>query len=511
VVDGLLGRPHDGSVTWVRASDSLTGSLEVASAAFDGDPATAWTTGRSEPNRQWIEVNLPGARTIDHLPLTIIADRLHSVPTEIELSVDGRSLGRFPLPAVQSQPDQGATARVDVPLPEPVTGSSFRLQITGIRAVTTNDWTGNRAVDQPAALAEIGLPGPTVPARPARFDSGCRDDLLSIDGEPVAVRITGTMDDALARRPLTIATCGGSAGPVPLGGGEHDVRAVPGDLMAIDVDQLVLRSAAGGKASAATGPLAAEAIAARTDPEATATPRLTVRHNGHDHVEVEVSGATPGEPFWLVLGQSFNDGWAATVGGEGIAGPELVDGFANGWQVVPDAESFVVDLRFAPQRRVDLAIAVSALAAVLCLLLTIRRPRSAVIAPSALAEPYSRVLAFRYEGALPTMRTAVLTGVGVGLLGFVVAGPAVGLVVGTAAGVGARHEAFRRWLLLASPAALGIAALYVLYIQVRHAPLPGFEWPIEMDRVHPFGWLAILLVVADVIVDRVWQARRTDT
>jgi arabinofuranan 3-O-arabinosyltransferase len=511
VVDGLLGRPHDGSVTWVRASDSLTGSLEVASAAFDGDPATAWTTARSEPNRQWIEVNLPQARTIDHLPLTIIADRLHSVPTEVELSVDRRSLGRFPLPAVQSQPDQGATARVDVPLPEPVTGSSFRLQLTGIRAVTTNDWTGNRAVDQPAALAEIGLPGPPVPARPARFDSGCRDDLLSIDGKPVAVRITGAMDDALARQPLTIATCGGSAGPVPLGGGEHDVRAVPGDLMAIDIDRLVLRSAAGGRASAATGPLAAEAIVARPDPEATATPRLTVRHDGHDHVEVEVSGATPGEPFWLVLGQSFNDGWAASVAGEGVAGPELVDGFANGWQVVPDADSFVVDLRFAPQRRVDVAIAVSALAAVLCLLLTIRRPRSAVIAPSALAEPYSRVLAFRYEGALPTMRTAVLTGVGVGLLGFVVAGPAVGLVVGTAAGVGARHETFRRWLLLASPAALGVAALYVLYIQVRHAPLPGFEWPIEMDRVHPFGWLAILLVVADVIVDRVWQARRTDT
>jgi hypothetical protein len=109
------------------------------------------------------------------------------------------------------------------------------------------------------------------------------------------------------------------------------------------------------------------------------------------------------------------------------------------------------------------------------------------------------------------MRTAVLTGAGVGLLGFVVAGPAVGLVVGGAAGLGARHETFRRWLLLASPVALGIAALYVLYIQVRHAPQPGFDWPTEMDRVHPFGWLAILLVVADVIVDRVWQARRSDT
>jgi arabinofuranan 3-O-arabinosyltransferase len=238
---------------------------------------------------------------------------------------------------------------------------------------------------------------------------------------------------------------------------------------------------------------------------------VTVVHEGQDQVEVEVSGATPGEPFWLVLGQSFNDGWTASIDGERIADPELVDGFANGWQVVPDAKSFVVDVRFTPQRRVDLAIAVSAVAAAVCLMLTIRRPRAAVIAPSSLAEPYSKVLAFRYEGALPTMRTAVLTGVGVGLLAFVVAGPAVGAVVGTAAGLGARHEAFRRWLLLGSPLALGVAALYVLYIQVRHGPAPGFEWPIEMDRVHPFGWLAILLVVADVIVDRVWQARRTDT
>ncbi|MGH9230536.1 MAG: alpha-(1-_3)-arabinofuranosyltransferase domain-containing protein [Acidimicrobiales bacterium] len=510
-IDGLLGRPHDGSVAWARASGSLAGSLEVASAAFDGDPATAWTTPRSKPNRQWIEVVLPEARTIDQLPLTIVADRLHSVPTEIELTVDGRSLGRLPLPAIESQDEQNATATVDVPLPAPATGSTFRVQFTGMRAVTTNDWVSARAVDQPAALAEIGLPGPAVPSRPDAFDSGCRDDLLSIDGEPVAVRVTGSMDTALARQPLAIVTCGDSAGPVDLDGGDHDVRAIAGDLLGVDLDQLVLCSASGGAASSTTEPLVDEAIAARADDDVAATPRVTLLDDGQDRVEVEVSGATPGEPFWLVLGQSFNDGWAASTDGEEIAGPELVDGFANGWRVVPDTGSFVVDLRFAPQRRVDLAIAVSALAAALCLLLTIRRPRSAIIAPSALAEPYSRVLAFRYDGALPTMRTAVLTGVGVGLLGFVVAGPAIGLVVGGAAGLGARHETFRRWLLLASPVALGVAALYVLYIQVRHAPPPGFGWPMEIDRVHPFGWLAILLLVADVIVDRVWQARRSDT
>jgi hypothetical protein len=510
VIDELVGRPHDGSVPWARASNALTGSLEVASAAFDGDPGTAWTTARSKPDRQWIEVNLPEPQTIDQLPLTVVADRLHSVPTEVELMVDGTSLGRFPLPPIETEAEQNTTATVDVHLPEPVTGSTFRVRFTGIRPVTTNDWVSDRPVDQPAAIAEIGLPGPTVPARPDTFDSGCRDDLLTIDGQPVSVRITGTMDAALAREPLAVTPCGASAGPRNLGGGDHEVATAIGELRGIDVDQLVLRSAPGGAASAATGPLGAEAGGPGSGDEA-AAPTMTVADEGHDHVRVEVSGAMPGEPFWLVLGESYNDGWAASIDGTKLAAPELVDGFANGWQVVPEDESFVVDLRFAPQRRVDLGIGLSVVAAAVCLLLTIRRPRAAVIAPPSLAEPYSRVLAFRYEGALPTVRTAVLTGIGVGLLSFLVAGPAVGLVVGVAAGVGARHETFRRWLLLASPAALGVAALYVLYIQVRHAPEPSFEWPIEMHRVHPLGWLAILLLVADVIVDRVWQARRTDT
>ena len=206
----------------------------------------------------------------------MIADRLHSVPSEIELTVDGRSLGRFPLPAIRSQDEQNATATVDVPLPEPATGSTFRVGLTGMRAVTTNDWATNRALDQPAALAEIGLPGPTVPARPDAFDSGCRDDVLSVDGEPVAVRVTGSTNAALTRQPLAIATCGNSAGPVELDGGDHDVRATSGDLLAIDLDQLVLRSAAGGAASPATGPLVAEASASRPDDEVAASPRVSV-------------------------------------------------------------------------------------------------------------------------------------------------------------------------------------------------------------------------------------------
>jgi hypothetical protein len=133
-----------------------------------------------------------------------------------------------------------------------------------------------------------------------------------------------------------------------------------------------------------------------------------------------------------------------------------------------------------------------------------------VNAPAAMAEPYSSVLAFRYDGALPSRRRAMWTGLGVGLLAWILAGPGVGVLVGLAAGLGARHETFRRYLLLASPIALGLAALYVLYIQTRWNPDPSFDWPIEMKRPHPLGWAAVLLLVADVVVDRVWQARRTD-
>jgi hypothetical protein len=190
--------------------------------------------------------------------------------------------------------------------------------------------------------------------------------------------------------------------------------------------------------------------------------------------------------------------------------PTLVDGFANGWLVTPDAASFEVEMQFAPQQRVNVAIVLSLLSALVCLALVVRRPRVVVDAPSSLAEPYSSVLAYRYDGALPTRRVAVWTGLGVGLLGLLFAGPGVGLVVGLLAGIGARHETFRRYLLLGSPIALGLCALYVLYIQARHAPPPSFDWPIEVRRPHPIGWLAVLILVADVIVDRVWQSHRTD-
>jgi len=314
------------------------------------------------------------------------------------------------------------------------------------------------------------------------------------------------MADARAGEPLTLATCDGSA--LALGNGEHEITTAPGQDAGLDVDGLVLRSGAGGSATpSGSGTLAGEAAAGAIP----SGPTVEVRHDDHDRAAAEVTGATPGEPFWLVLGQSFNPGWHATIDGHSLGEPVLVDGFANGWLVTPDDASFTVDMRFTPQGRVDVAFWISIAAALMCLILVVRRPRRVVNAPASEAEPYSSVLAFRYDGALPSRRTAVWTGVGVFLLSWMLAGPWVGLAIGIAAGIGARHETFRRYLLLASPLALGVCALYVLYIQARWNPSPSFDWPIEMRRPHPIGWVAVLALVADAVVDRVWQKRRTDS
>ena len=142
--------------------------------------------------------------------------------------------------AVVDGDHQNSTAEVEAVLPEEVTGSSFRFRLTGIRAVTTNDWVSDSEVDQAVAIAEIGLPGPKVPELPERFDTGCRDDLLTIDGESEPVRATGPMSTVLAGDPVPLATCSGD--PVVLGGGEHEIDTAPGDSSGLDIDQLVLRS-----------------------------------------------------------------------------------------------------------------------------------------------------------------------------------------------------------------------------------------------------------------------------
>ena len=86
-------------------------------------------------------------------------------------------------------------------------------------------------------------------------------------------------------------------------------------------------------------------------------PQVTVTGEGPVAYRLSVSGATPGKPFWLVLGQSLSPGWQAKADGIGSLGkPQLVDGYANGWLITPKSSDFDVSLDWTPQKRVWIGI-----------------------------------------------------------------------------------------------------------------------------------------------------------
>jgi len=80
-----------------------------------------------------------------------------------------------------------------------------------------------------------------------------------------------------------------------------------------------------------------------------------------------------------VLGQSVNKGWKATIQGSGqvLGSSMLIDGFANGWLVKPTGSATVsVTLRWKPQTSENIALVVSAVSVLACLVLVlVRRPR----------------------------------------------------------------------------------------------------------------------------------------
>jgi len=507
-IDAVLG------LGGARASDSesLPGCLRCrGAAAADGDPTTAWNTPFVGVTNQWVQLDVRKPVTVDQMHLKVVADGRHSLPTAIELQVDG-AVRELRLPPIRNRTAENATVPVTLHFPA-MRGRSVRVTIAAVKPqLATRESTGD-TVTAPVGIAELGVPGLRVAPAPATVPATCRSDLLAIDGKPFPVRITGSSANAADVSALSVTPCDprrpGRVPTINLGAGDHLLRTSDGLVTGLQIDRLALGSAAGGD------PLAVRdgrvtGLGTRPLP----APRVTVVHNGATRMRLHVTDA--GSPFWLVLGESQSDGWKATVAHEGSLGrSQLVDGYANGWLVHPKESSFDVVLEWTPQRRVWAAIWISLAAAIACIgIVAVSYVRRR--APSTVAAPDART---RLEWPIPPRRARgevalhgrarVLVPVLAGLVAALVFAPWAGVLVALLLAVMQWRPRVRAVLVLAPPLLLALAGVYILYLQHHFRFPPLFEWPTLFPYARPLAWLAVVLLSADVVAERYGIADRT--
>ena len=279
---------------------------------------------------EWIELRLPGER-LDHV------DVLQSVPkglvgvdaiTAAEVSVNGGEPFLVNL-------KQGRT-RVDFPKTR-----VRRLRLTIDRVA---------GLGGQVRISELTAGRARIPAAPgSRRLRGCVE-LARVDGDPLQVRLAGTVGDLAAGEALPVSGCDG---PLRLGAGDHRVRSSPGWL----VDLLGLSSPAPGSRLA---PLPAPAAL-----------RVTER----SPAGMTVHAGRAGGPYYLVVGQGYDRRWQATMDGRPLGPPLLLDGYSVGWRIT-DQRPHRFEVAFAPQRMAGWAFAASAAGLVLVVvLLSGWRPR----------------------------------------------------------------------------------------------------------------------------------------
>ena len=376
VIDKAVGRPgSDYSGTVAYSLGRLPNALRAnAMATLDNDQTTVWQPGFSAAHQagQWLRYELRSPISFDHLDLQVVADGRHSVPTSLTIKTENGQ-ATVALPPLADSSVAGAV--VDVPVSFPMLrGRSIKVTVDSVRLVNSLNYYSQTPIALPIAIASIGLPGVQAPTVPAQIPSSCRGDLLTVDGAPLWVQIAGTSKDALDRKALTVSLCGPDAQGVSLGAGDHTVRSALGHDASFDVDQLALDSAPGGGAMALASPTTL------TAPTVTPSPHLTVGRATATSIQATVTGVatTPGAAaFDLILGESINKGWhAKVVGGPDLGPPVLIDSFANGWRIDPTTmASAVADGRmtiaivWAPQKTANLAVIVSTLAIIGCIVL----------------------------------------------------------------------------------------------------------------------------------------------
>ncbi|HLN05080.1 MAG TPA: alpha-(1-_3)-arabinofuranosyltransferase family protein [Acidimicrobiales bacterium] len=554
MIDSLLAGPDVFGGAVIGSNERLPGDLNARAVfAFDGNPKTFWSPGFDGPAQigAWMQVSLLHPITFDHLNLQVIADGRHSVPTRIRITTDAGGSDLVSLPPIRDRKAIDSVVSVPVSFPS-LTGSTIRFTIEAIRTVATINWYSEKPITMPVGIAEVGLPGVrfTPESQSARLPSVCSSDLLRIDGQPVWLKVSGTVGATEELQGLTISGCGPDTNGIALGAGTHTLVAIPGKITGWNLDRLVLDSAPGG---AALPPLAdGQAIPTpgtigTQGMPALANPTVRVLASTATFAKLDVNGATG--PFWLVLGESVNAGWEATgPRGRSLGPSQLIDGYANGWYVTPTrGGTFTVSLRWKPQSIVTPAVLASGGTLCVCVVLgfvpigTVRRRlrrrgahsaderaegppdgrvahRGAISGPAATPVDATRPAAtpvfgspFAGAGVAPMLLGCVLVAAICGAVALAVLPPPwaspIAAVTAVATLCALRWSAARSLLSLSAIGCFAAAGAVTVFDQIRHHYPPGASWPHNFETAGVLAFVGVVALATDAIVEVVRHRR----
>ncbi|MDG2039682.1 MAG: alpha-(1-_3)-arabinofuranosyltransferase family protein [Ilumatobacter sp.] len=449
----------------VTESGHLAGTPTArGAAAFDGSTQTSWITPFDEA--VGASIGLAGTGTA----------------TEIEIV---QPVGDFaPITRIRVT-DRSGSAEIDVNpespstlmLPRPFDLAGLTITIVAVDERLTIDRRFGEPFGLPAAISEVMFEGRTAGVTTTdRLDAECRRDLLTLDGEPIAISFDVATADALAGRPINASVCDP---PRLLNGGTHELASTAGTATGFDVDTVVLTDGA---------PPTVGARDRTVDPAAT-----VLVDSSRQARTVEVPPCPRG--CWVVLGEGFNLGWAASANGTGLGKPQLVDGNANGWWLQPTQMTTNVTMTWTPQRALTIALLVSLLAALVMVAIVVvdrRRDDDTEMTD----HPPRFVWRAEPNSGHDIALLIVATGAAALLIGWTWALPA--LVV---TGLG---------LVLKRPRLAGAAGLLIVVgssavvtgVVLLERPFPNAGWPMRFEWLHGWTLLGILLIACSTVFDR---------
>lgn len=341
VVNEILGR-HPGAGTSIIATTSsshIKGSLANSSwSAFDGSLQTLWQPRFKSGAGEFVQATLSHSVTIHTFKMTIVNDGYHAVPTEMSIS-NGRTTENFAIPTTLAAQGSALNTEqiftINVPA---ITGSAFRFTTVKFKTATVLDRVSGGINFPPIAIADIAIPGVTPGVTNPTFSSGCRSDLLKIDGVSIPIRVSGSSASALAGDALPFTSC--ATAPTTVSAGQSVITSSPGLATGLDLDDVQLSST-----GTTAGPVPTVSDAAG-------------HWYGRTVVRSTVGSADAGQ--WAVLGQSYGPGWHAILNGRDLGTPTLVDGASMGWRL-PSHISSTEQLAFVwqPQNTVLYALLAS--------------------------------------------------------------------------------------------------------------------------------------------------------